>query len=81
MAVSFLRVLARKFIDWRGCWIMVASGNGKCFSFSSTLTQLILSLARIILRNLDVLLGIFLEERQIEINTIRHLEYWSDMAM
>jgi len=60
---------------------MVASGNGKCFSFSSTLTQLILSLAGIILRNLDVLLGIFLEERQIEINTIRHLEYWSDMAM
>jgi len=58
---------------------MVASGNGKCFSFSSTLTQLVLSLAVIILRNLDVLLGIFLGKRQIEVNTIRHLEHWSDM--
>lgn len=58
---------------------MVASGNGKCFSFSSTLTQLVLSLAVIILRNLDVLLGIFLGKKQIEVNTIRHLEYWSNM--
>ena len=79
LTVSFLRVLARKFIDWRGCWIMVASRNSKCFSFSSTLTQLVLSLAVIILRNLDILLGIFLRKRQIEVNTIRHLEYWSDI--
>ena len=38
LTVSFLRALARRFINWKGYQIVVVSGGDRGFSASSTLT-------------------------------------------
>ena len=55
--------------------------NSKDFSISSISTQLELLLAETILEDLDILLEILLKERQIDVNSIKCLEYQDSMAI
>lgn len=81
LAISFPRALAKRFIDQGDYWNIAVFRDGKDFSASSTSTQLGFLLAGTILKLFDVPLSILLKDRRVRVNFIRHLEYWSRIAI